>query len=1049
MAFPEDPLAVQIEAQAGGEWLDITGNTYTRDPLSFSGGRGDEASSADPGKCSLTLNNKDGRYSPKNPESELYGRIGRNTPLRVSVRGVGESHMDVDGTLPNYASTPDASVLDITGDLDVRAEISTQWWGLGDVSRSVMSKWDPAGNQRSWDLRMYLDQLRFTWSSDGTSAGSVTVNATMPRLPRRAAIRATVDVNNGAGAAVATVYWAESLDGPWYLIFAYTHSTTSSVYASTAPLRIAGNDPTTTPPRMPFAGEVHRCEVRNGIGGTIVASPDFRALDPGATAFTDSAGRAWTLSGTAEITDRQTRFYGEVSSWPQKWAPSGKDVWVPLEAAGLLRRLGQGAKPLESTMRRRIPSFGPAAYWPMEDGQNATQMYSPLVGVTPLQLYGTWQMSGDDTLSGSASLPQLGDNAEMRGAVPRASGDGWQVDLVYHMATAPTSDQTLLRVATSGTWRHVRVAISSIAIRVYGYDDDGTQLLLLESVPTGVFSSKWTRFQMWATQDGGDVDLHVAWVQLGVGGYQLNGTYTARAGRVSGVYTKFGTFESAAVGHLAVFHGSEIDTFTGADLGFQNETTRNRMRRLALEEGVPLALAGDQTTAPQMGPQGEQTLLDLFAECAAVDGGILGEERDSLSLLYRSRESLYGQDPVMVLDYSSGEIAPPLEPVDDDQRTRNDITVQRDGGSSARVVQEDGPLSVAAPPDGVGVYNESVTLNLAEDEQTEEVAGWLLHLGTWDGTRYPSVTLRLHKRPELIPAFLKLKAGDKIRLTNLPSWLPPGDADLLVEGWDETVLPRKWEATLACSPAGPWDIGIVDDDEFGRVDTDGSHVAVGAVLEDFADGTYAFPTTDFGAAAWFRTNTTPAHSGAYSLRAGAIADGQNSQFAVTVPAGMQSLTFWYRTSSEPSGVGYDGDYFALFLDSVETFRAQGVLGWTQATVDVSGVTQVTFVYAKDGGTATGQDTAWIDDVVFFTGDPLGEAATTLQVVTPDGPVWTTDLVTEGEFDIRVGGEVMTVTAVTGTTSPQTFTVVRSVNGISKSHAEGTDVRLAHPAIVGR
>ncbi len=62
------------------------------------------------------------------------------------------------------------------------------------------------------------------------------------------------------------------------------------------------------------------------------------------------------------------------------------------------------------------------------------------------------------------------------------------------------------------------------------------------------------------------------------------------------------------------------------------------------------------------------------------------------------------------------------------------------------------------------------------------------------------------------------------------------------------------------------------------------------------------------------------------------------------------------------------------------------------------------------------------------------------------PLWTT---TAGDwpFDIEVGGERMTVTAVTGTSSPQTFTVTRSVNSVVKSQYAGTDVRLFQPAIL--
>ncbi|MCG5460855.1 SGNH/GDSL hydrolase family protein [Micromonospora sp. MED01] len=52
------------------------------------------------------------------------------------------------------------------------------------------------------------------------------------------------------------------------------------------------------------------------------------------------------------------------------------------------------------------------------------------------------------------------------------------------------------------------------------------------------------------------------------------------------------------------------------------------------------------------------------------------------------------------------------------------------------------------------------------------------------------------------------------------------------------------------------------------------------------------------------------------------------------------------------------------------------------------------------------------------------------------------------FDLMVGGEQVTVTAITGASSPQTATVVRSVNGIVKAHAAGTPVQVAVPAVVG-
>jgi len=68
-------------------------------------------------------------------------------------------------------------------------------------------------------------------------------------------------------------------------------------------------------------------------------------------------------------------------------------------------------------------------------------------------------------------------------------------------------------------------------------------------------------------------------------------------------------------------------------------------------------------------------------------------------------------------------------------------------------------------------------------------------------------------------------------------------------------------------------------------------------------------------------------------------------------------------------------------------------------------------------------------------------ATSLSVaIATARPLWTT---AGGEmgFDVAIGGERMTVTAISGGASPQTFTVVRSVNGVVKSHSSGAEVRL--------
>jgi hypothetical protein len=80
-------------------------------------------------------------------------------------------------------------------------------------------------------------------------------------------------------------------------------------------------------------------------------------------------------------------------------------------------------------------------------------------------------------------------------------------------------------------------------------------------------------------------------------------------------------------------------------------------------------------------------------------------------------------------------------------------------------------------------------------------------------------------------------------------------------------------------------------------------------------------------------------------------------------------------------------------------------------------------------------------------------ALSLSVATAAGnTVWvdSAGFAAEFPFDVRVGGiggEVFRVTAATGTSSPQTFTVIPGVNGVRIAHSAGEDIRLAYPVYI--
>ncbi|MFI0593705.1 hypothetical protein [Streptomyces griseus] len=851
MAFPETPLGLRGELMLGGSWVDITRDIYTREPIRIVHGTANEGTQPDPASCALLLNNAGGRYSPRNPLGENFGRLLRNAQLRITVPAE-ESWLRLDG---GHVSTPHSAALATPGDLDLRAEITPDDWVVYRRVWPIISRWEGAAAV-GYRLSVLLDgTLELAWSPTGTSAGLRAAVSTAPVDGQggRLCVRAVLDVDNGTEGCTVTFYSSPTMAGPWTVIGTPVVSAgTTSVANPPTPL-VLGTMLGLPYPGIAMAGRLHRAEIRSGIGGAVLAGPDFTGLEDGAAGVTDTAGRAWTLTGAAVVSRREPLFTGEVSDWPARWTGAGHDAYVPVQAAGILRRLGQGRRPLESTLRRRIPGApGLLAYWPMEDAEGATQLYSPTSGVKPLRVSGM-AMAADDSLPGSAPLPTTDAVATLSATVPAAPTPGWHVEMVYHLPTLPVVLTEILRVNITGSSaRSAHVFASTTGIRIEARNADGDALAFFTFTnPAAItdFAGVWNRLAVYVAVDGGQTRLTAAWRDITTGGrWRASTTYSGAMGTAAAVVGNWGGgTQGLALGHLGVFSvpGTPdgvgavpgVTIYDGADGGYARESAVDRVRRLAVEEPLLRLSARDGdigTPAERMGPQGRAELMTLLGEIVDTDSGILAEPMDRLGLVYRDRATLYNQAPTLVLDYAAGQVAPPLEPAEDDADRPNDVTVTRAGGSSARVVIEEGPNSARPPEEGgIGAYEEAVTLSLGSDEQARPIAGWRAHLGTWDEARYPTVRVELHRRPELIPAVLGLRVGDLVRITNPPMYTGPGPLDLIVRRIEHEPRPRAWVLTLGCVPAGPYRVGVVGGDPaHGRADTSGTTLSGAASATD-------------------------------------------------------------------------------------------------------------------------------------------------------------------------------------------------------------------------
>ncbi len=814
MTFPTTPLGVTVELQGvvtAGVWSDITNYVYTRDGINISRGRQDESSIAEPSRCQLTLNNRDGRFSPRNPVGTYYGKLGRNTPIRVSVN-LGQSRF-LAVAANDRAFTPDSVGLSIVGDLDLRVDARMSTWG---DTATLLSKFGSAG-QLSYALAFTSGYPVLYWSADGTNWLTATATVQLPSMTGRQAVRATLDVDNGAAGRTITFYTAPTMSGTWTQHGApVVQAGVTSIFNSTSNAHVGIE--------CPAGFECYSAKILQGIAGVERANPDFTLQTSGVTSFADAAGNTWGLTGTPEITNKRTRFIGEVSSWPVSWDVSGQDVSASIEAAGIRRRIGQGAPQFRSAFYRAATGATPAAsleaYWPCEDVEGSTVFAAGLSGVADMTIISGAPTFAADTSSFVASdaLP-VTNSALMAGLVP-----------AHTSASSKAQVRWLAKIPTGIANGTLVMSVYFVGGTIYRSDlevnADGTRNMLLYDRSLTLVSStgfggssvldQQRRYSMEFTQNGANIDYGIVLLSPGAtGGVFISSSAAAQTFGTVGsvVFGRGQNMPSTVFGHImvqsdvtSIFDLSEVlDAYAGEQAGA-------RIVRLCAEEGFAFVDRGQAASSTALGAQGSSTFLALVDEAAAADGGFLVESRTTASLSYRPRRAMCTQRAALTVPYGNLD---GLVPTDDDQLARNDITVDRVGGSSSRATLSTGALSTLAPPSGIGRYGDQLSLNLAADSQTLGQASWRLMQGTIDEPRYPTITTDLSypamaASSSLTTAALDLDPGDLLVIEDPPAWLPPDDIRQIVQGMRERILPFSFEMEINCSPASAWNVGVYD-----------------------------------------------------------------------------------------------------------------------------------------------------------------------------------------------------------------------------------------------
>jgi len=661
------------------------------------------------------------------------------------------------------------------------------------------------------------------------------------------------------------------------------------------------------------------------------------------------------------------RFWGELSAVPQESDTTGNYSVVSFEAAGILRRLGQGEQPLRSAMfREKSKSIPPQAaghrvsllsYWPMEDGNGSLTLASA-TGGSPMSFSGAPDLATYEGFVCSGSLPNI-NAAAFTASVPSTSSPSFgtvnSAQIITFLMSSPSG-------ITNGTViARIGLNASLISLLELSYPTtDHLQIKGYDNTGAGVYDSGSIAVSVAGDLLNVEIELETVTLAPGANGlwvglntqpvgsanstnYIFDYTTIPYSGCISNIkINPAAVATDVYVGHVSVHNVVfNIGTFVfdWASLSaYSGENADTRFDRLCREEQlthevlgtygygaysttdmvfVPDSNSESQAEGVAMGPQKVDTLTNLLRQCESSDDGILYEMTTAFGLGYRTRRDLQNQSAVVTLTHSAHELSTPLTPLVDDSFVLNDIIVTRTGGSSFEAVQLTGPRSVNPAPAGMGLYDTSYELSLQYDSQTGSEATWAVHKGTVNEARYKALQVELGSN-ELTGTskrntILDLVCGDRLVLTGLPT--SPArygyeNISQLVVGFTETIDQFLHTVSLNTTPESPYRTAVVG--------------AVVAVTDDVA-------------------NT-------------------------------------------------GGSHLVQAVNTTDT-------AWTVAT---------------DG------QYVWADSATYPSDFP---------------------------FDLMVDGERITLTAVTGTTSPQVFTVTRSVNGVIKGHSDQANITLYAPKAV--
>lgn len=874
MAFPDDSLDLTVEAAFGADltaptsewdWTDLS-DRLNNTPCTITRGGRDGTGVSAASSAVVSLDDNDKALTPLHPMSANYPHVVQGLPLRAyrglphQGAGSGNAASSTSHIAPSVDAAADNSLL-ICGWLGNA--------GPGNYTLPPGMTAGPAETDGSQSTMRTATQVLAASGPTGTRTATFTVNHQHAAVS--VAINGSVTIQESLSGRTPTrgdltLTTAASTQAGWWIVAIHGWRFDRYNMMTLAPADNTGGWYPLADSRRIGVGPHVRAWARQVVTAGAQKITFYDRTDKDGT-VNDNHAAVYVLSGVDNFSVRFAQF---AASYRPSYTPTtnGMRAVQSIGCGGTLRRLEKGTTPARSAIKRQAlsPLNSPyrVAYWPCEDGSDATQIAEGSGGA-PATISGPVSLASYSGFPGSLPIALLKPGGFISGDIPAYPDGQFAFRGIYSATTAGLlAGQSIIDVECTGTghrWQVIGGGASpgSVNFRVLdlaGNLIDETGFFNLSNFFLGL------RFliSVEAVQNGPNVNALLFVRRINADNTSVDADTAVIADTFAGVTVGHATRITAgaatsttdlAVGHLMMGSSTEfVFGINEAIVGHIGERAGRRLARIWAEEGIVFHPIGDLDDTQEMDVQPTGTPVDISRDCEATDLGIFGETRQDFGLQYVTTGALYNRSPALTIDLSTyrtgeGESRGVLAPIYDDQVLRNDVTVSRIGGSSLRMVDDASQVR--------GVYDHDVEVNLAADDQLIDITGWLLRQGTVDGYRHPTLSIDLSSNPELISAWEVSDVGARIRRTNPPDPYPPGAIDQIMLGYTETIGPKRWRVAAVGAP-WTYDVGV-----YGTAPVvsryDSAHSTLAAGVD--ADDTALSVATEAGHALWVTGSTAP------------------------------------------------------------------------------------------------------------------------------------------------------------------------------------------------